>query len=380
MIYRTLLENDMPYLGDDNDASSETGKLIDAIADQEINDDEVAAAQSAEYGADSVVEESFMAIAESEMQWNAVMQAIGLHELSETAMGRDVIYEAADIKGWFKAAKDKIVAFFKKVWQVIQRWAANITAQVHTNKKFYEKNAAKIKTGYEIYVKDKSLPRISGYPFKNFDAATATNKFKDFADNIKKLTNIADDMIRKAMEHETESHDFQALDNEITMIGEDFENIDELRDDLLKGIRGAEDRSDDVIMTPDEIKKALVDQDGAAKKVKTALSSSKKQFKAAITSLERLEKSLNSNSSDNENIKKTKESGLKVCVKFNKNLNTLLNATQIGRSVMLKCIAEYKAQARYYATKYVMYANRDKYKGFRNESAEYGFLGSLNLV
>ena len=61
-------------------------------------------------------------------------------------------------------------------------------------------------------------------------------------------------------------------------------------------------------------------------------------------------------------------------------MRQMLSATQVWRSALLGGINAWARQARRYGMAYVAAANRDKHKGFRKESTEYGFLGNLGLV
>ena len=113
-IYRTLLEEEVPHLDDNNNPDEQIKELQDVIEDQDANQAEQDAAQDAAYGpdcgVDDIMDESAYAIYEFECGHAQIMQAIGMHELQEAAAGREFIFEAADIKGFFKSVKDKIVA------------------------------------------------------------------------------------------------------------------------------------------------------------------------------------------------------------------------------------------------------------------------------
>lgn len=68
------------------------------------------------------VAESYAMLFEEEYNYNQLMRTIGMYELNEAAHGREVIYEAADVKGFiqkiiqaFKDAWAKVSAFFMKV-------------------------------------------------------------------------------------------------------------------------------------------------------------------------------------------------------------------------------------------------------------------------
>lgn len=58
------------------------------------------------------VAESYAMLFEEEYNYNQLMRTIGMYELNEAAHGREVIYEAADIKGFIQ----KVIQMFKDAW------------------------------------------------------------------------------------------------------------------------------------------------------------------------------------------------------------------------------------------------------------------------
>ena len=150
--YRSFLEEEMdtPILDDNN--SPEIKEIEDIVNDQDANAEEQDDAQAAEFGpddgVDDILDESYIAIAEAEGEFNKIVMSIGIHELNETVAGREVIYEAVDIKGYIKKAKDWVVSFFKKVWSVLQRYAHNIASVFKTNKGFADKYSSNTITFY----------------------------------------------------------------------------------------------------------------------------------------------------------------------------------------------------------------------------------------
>ena len=58
------------------------------------------------------VSESYAMLFEEEYNYNQLMRTIGMYELNEAAHGREVIYEAADIKGFIQ----KVIQMFKDAW------------------------------------------------------------------------------------------------------------------------------------------------------------------------------------------------------------------------------------------------------------------------
>ena len=158
-LYRTILEEEMevPILDDEN--SPEIKEIEDVVADQDANAFEQDEAQEAEFGTgmggpgpEDALDEMCMAIAECQMADNEIMMSIGIMEASKMGRTGTVIYEAVDIKG-----------FFKKVWQVLQRYFQNISATFRTNKSFLAKFKKQITEGEKHYDGE-----LKGYKFPNF--------------------------------------------------------------------------------------------------------------------------------------------------------------------------------------------------------------------
>lgn len=75
----------------------------------------------------TLMEDSLMAVAESENEWNQMMQNVALQELAVLeATGQEMVYEAADkesfftkVINWFKSLWSKIAGLFNKLIQSI---------------------------------------------------------------------------------------------------------------------------------------------------------------------------------------------------------------------------------------------------------------------
>lgn len=393
-IYRTLLEEEVPHLDDNNNPDEQIKELMDVVEDQDANQAEQDRAQEAEFAepgtqADDLLAESWMAIYEFESSHVELMKAIGMHELNEAACGRDLLWEAPDIKGFFANVKKKVVEFFKKVWSVLQRWAGNLAAVFTSNKKFVEKYGDHINTGYQLISKDNSAKNMNGYSFKGLDSVNVDTKsvqvMKDLGNNISILKNASSipEMIEKGTSftaNTAEDYDdlvgtIRALlcgGNESTVSAGDFSS--KLKANLYGG-----DKPDKMLMKPDDIKKILSDKKDDRKKVQDFMKESKKQMKDAIDDINKMEKAASNASASNDRQTATKNAIISECTRAVSALRQVLSATQIWRSATLGAINARARQARRYGMAYVAAANRDKHKGFK-ESTEYGFLGKLNLV
>lgn len=93
----------------------------------------------------------------NERNWNMLMQTVGIAELSCMESEGDVIYEAADIKAFFKkigdffkSVLDKIAGFFRKIVEKVQDWFFSIKKKMN-EKKFKDLTQVPANFEYEGY-------------------------------------------------------------------------------------------------------------------------------------------------------------------------------------------------------------------------------------
>lgn len=363
--FRTLLEDEVNILPGHNDGSAEAKELMDEIDAAEINEDEVDAAAEAKFdednSAEKIVDEMYMAIAEHEMAWNEFVQESSLKELMAYGAGRTAVNEGAvdSVKDFFSNAKKKVKEFFEKVWSVIKRWASNMFAFIHTNKKFAAKYSAKITAGEKVYKEDKTTDRTEGFPYTNLDKV-----FNTFTTSVKvEKPNISDEEGGK-----------RVLAN-LRKQYADSEDAGNFRENVLTNLRGQKDRKE-VKYSAAEVIRVLSDDTVTRKAVNKAMTQSKKEFKAAIRELDNLQSSAekDANSSDATEKVAGKKNYKKYMLQAT-NMREQLKILQVVRSCLLSCISARNRQARHIGNLYVRLANRKEHKGFRNESA-YGFLGA----
>lgn len=396
-IYRAILEEDLELGGvlDDNNCV-ELKEIEDVIADHDANEFEQSEAQEAEFGTDygdhtigdaeDILDESFMAIAEAQMDYNKLMMAIGIHEVNETAAGREVLYEAADIKGYIKRAKQWVVNFFKKVWQVLQRYAANIASAFKTNKGFAEKYAKEIKAGYDLYSKNhKHDNKMKMYTYEGLSKFLGGNE--GWMDAVN-----SDSGVKKYIDLASNWSDQSGLTNEEVestlaayrgkLCGTDC-SASEFREKLHNHVCGSSEKKEG-FMPAD----AVIDALKSGKEIKTcrkAIDKAKTEYKEAIKKLDKIEKNFASTkkkSTEGDVQYNVANKQMMIITRATNLLQGALTAAQVARAVILSAARSRIAQARMYGQAYVQAANKgnEKYKGFQKESAEYGFLSNMDLV
>lgn len=379
-VYRSLLEEEIEVAGvlDDNN-NVDLKEIEDIVADQDANAAEQDRAQDAEFAdpgtsVDDIMDESAMAIYEFENAHAKIMQAVGLYELSEAACGREFIFESTDdVKGFFRKIKDAIVKFFKKVWQVLQRWAGNLTAAFTSNKKLWDKYSTQIKNGYDS-LKGTNNDQPEGYKFDaNFDPIKYVKEFDKTDGEMLNKINLATKVTDVS---DIEQFDFSAddLDASLKKIRGIFtngasESGDGLAEAIKKAITGPKEK---MWMTVEAVQAGLTDSKNYKKSVNELMKQARKQFNDSIKAIDELEKK-----ASKLDVDKGRQKYMATCTRLSTYLRTCLSICQTARNATCSATNTYAHQARKYALIYIKAVNKEKYKGFQKESTEYGFLGKF---
>lgn len=131
----------------------DVGVDLDAVEDAIMGDDgieahseEIEDAQSGVVG--DPLEEAYMIMYESQYNMNQIMRAIGVSELREAGYGRELVLEAADIKGFFKKIKDAIVKMFARIVAVFKKSFQNIKTTFMKDKELCKQYRSVMQDGY----------------------------------------------------------------------------------------------------------------------------------------------------------------------------------------------------------------------------------------
>lgn len=401
-LYRAILEEDEVngVIDTTGDGAPELKEIEDVVANFDANEYEQTEAQDADFGSsddpaegEALLDETMIIIGEAQMWDNQIMQAIGIREVNALYEGKntDMLYEGVDdIKAFFKKIKDWVVSFFKKVWQVLKRYFANLSACVKTNNAFLKKYGSKLDEGAKAYWDGTHKMELKGYPWtkmkgsidslasvENSPANKLTKMSKEVisaikSDNEEVISAVAADSA------DTISSDMDKLRGEVC--GGGSVSASDFREKLMQFFRGAEEKSD-YHMTGAEIKAALdTNTKKAIKKAKENLNKSKTEMKQQITVLNTMEKSLQAKENKAKERDDKVSTKMKCVVNYKSVLQQCLSMIQVVRSAFLTACRQYINQARMYGNAYVMALNKSdkKYKGFQSESA--GFLSNVELV
>ena len=136
------------------------------------------------------IEAAYNIVAESEANYNAIMQAVGIHELAVfESTGAEMIYEATDVKGFMGKVKQFILNIWEKIKGLFRKFFAMLDSFFKTDKEFinkYKKHLLQVNTRDFKY---------KGVEFKNlkYDLKAASDKMETlFEDKVNTELNADD--------------------------------------------------------------------------------------------------------------------------------------------------------------------------------------------
>lgn len=95
-----------------------------------------------------IAESAYMALYESEYNFNQIVECIDIHTLRAASMDRTLVLEAGDIKDWFNTIKEAILSAFRKFSEVITNVINKIKSIFADNAKFVQVNSQNIIDGF----------------------------------------------------------------------------------------------------------------------------------------------------------------------------------------------------------------------------------------
>jgi len=111
------------------------------------------------------IEAAINIVAESEENYNKIMQAIGVHELSiYESTGVEMVYEAVDLAALLNKAKEFFMNILEKIKGLFKRFFAMIDSYIKSDADFVKQYAPKI-----INADTKGL-KVKGFKFSNVDS------------------------------------------------------------------------------------------------------------------------------------------------------------------------------------------------------------------
>lgn len=354
-----------------------TGVDLDQVEDAVMGDDGIEAhkdeVEAAIAGTVDPVEEAYTAIYEAEYNYNQIMRAIGIRELSEAAYGREIVLEGVDIRGFFDKCKQFFIAMFKKVTEAFKNVAKILMSSIASDKKLASQYAKDIKAGFNStwsatgYVFNDNISLMNVYDFCNSYDADHVKKVLDGLSRLKDI-HTDNDYYNKVSKEE--------IMNKVAEkngLGE-VNNDKEYRDALTRSLRNNQDKP--IELNGNISYNQIIDNlknDKEVKDIKKAYDTIKKSFNKTLADLKTLEKAVAQETGDNatKNKRMAYVSGAVASMKNIKSVET------ITYSVTLNAAKQKRAQARKMALYFIRHSKGGKTTSTQ-ESA--GIFGNLEMI
>lgn len=328
----------------------------------EADREEVVDAQTGLIG--DPVDEAFLAIYESDYNFNQIMHTIGIHELSAASRGGELIMEAADIKGFFERIGTWLKKMFASIVKAFKQVMAKIGAQISNDKKFVEKHEAQIKAGFMAgNWTAKGFKYASDMAYKAQDALDFAAKVRNNLQTIESNGSF-DDLEGKTAEEKAKilkAHNIDAGSNP---------DVTDVRDAIYKKLRGEEVEltKSNVDVNADIINVLKSDDD--RKKMKESYDSIKASFDKQLKAINEIKSKVEKS----ENTSKAME----VCVFYTRMLQFQQNVENAVYRIYLDCNRKKRTQARALAAKLIAYAPKEKKQEVQHNSAN--LFDRMNLI
>lgn len=336
---------------------------------------------------DSYLEATSMIIAESELNYNTIMESVGISELlSLQATGDDVLYESADnVKAFFNRIKEFFEKMIKKLKGIYEHFIALLDSYVKNDKKFVEKYKKKLENP-----KNLNKIEIKGFTYTIEDDVlnTASNNLKaklssDYVGEKDVVSNgaltVSDvEAIAKKLENKTEIADelraasIKSSDKKL--------NQSEFKKELFKKFRGSKSEKEDITVDSSLLSKSfdyITTADSDKKIAKKALITLEDDIKKTLNELKAAERAVKSE-------KSSEETSLKMrVIKERIDLLKIEKATlQTINGCLLQAIKDRSRQAKKICVAAVgAQSKKEDENSSTNESYGFGnFLNGVNLI
>ena len=230
------------------------------------------------YDGMSIMEANYAAIAETEMNWNAIMETAAMNEIQYFAEnGEEYVYTEAS---GFGAA---IVEFFKKIWEkikaIFKKFMVMLGSVTMKDKDFVKKHGDAIRKGAANLATDGVT--IKGFKFnKNLFTTITANKndvitYYITGDNASKL---AGDDYDSAEIMDEQRAKLAGVSGTLTE--------SEFRKELFEMLRGGESSPEDIDVTSNMVFEALGELENSKetrKSAEKAYTNAEKVFKAVLS-------------------------------------------------------------------------------------------------
>lgn len=340
---------------------------------------------------------AYAIVAENEANYNSIMRAIGIAELAcLESTGVEMVYEAADIKGFFAKIKEFFLSIIEKVKGLVKKFFALIDSYTKSDKDFvnkYKKALIEVSTkGFEY----------EGFVFSNLDWSPA----KANADMAKACKNglgveeVSDfaNVVSVSDAKKADASDFETI---ITK----FEDADDIREkmraeaigassgleagefskEIYKYFRSNEDAKQTIdSVNVNELLSIVMNSADAKKKAQKAYEGIEKTIKSEISGLEKAEKAItklipgNDSNADNKVLQEYYSKAVSACNKVITLTKDRLNFLQQVNGGLLTAIKDHTRQAKSVCVALLNYKPKNESATISSYS-EGGFLSGVKL-
>lgn len=317
------------------------------------------------------LEGAYHIVAESEANYNAIMQAVGVAELAVfESTGEEMVYEAGDVKGFFGKMKEFFLNLWEKIKGLFKKFFAMFDTYVKNDKDFVNK-----------YKKDILSANTKGFKYKGFnftldaiDVQKAGNKIDGLLpDGTPTDKNGMEDFIKKFEDRVELVEKMRGA-----AVGESSLEAAEFTKELFKKLRSGEDTKEEMdnISAHDQLI-AISQNSNLKKAAEKQYKDMEKEIKDVINVLEKAEKDLLKGVPDKDDREGTEIRALQIKTAnvHIANLRDKLNILQVVNGAKLTAIKDCNRQAKAICVALMNYRPK-------NESTsvyESGFLAGVTL-
>ena len=239
------------------------------------------------------VEEAAIIMSEGTYNYNQLMKAIGIAELREASYGRDIIYEAVDVKAFLNKIKKWLVDQFEKITKAVRSILAKMDIAEKMQKKFVKDHKSDIDAGYSLvsWDKEKKFFYIAQPELDKFDAQSSKAE-KHVADCEKYINDIKDGKdVQNDFTHSAK--DYEVLKTFIIQELSGIPNVSSIKDmqsELIKKYIKKDTTIDGKVSSSDVIK--ILSDGRETRAIRTAYEKVKKSYKKSLNDIENLKKKI----------------------------------------------------------------------------------------
>ena len=283
------------------------------------------------------LEEAYMIMYESQYNYDQILQAIGMRELSEAASGRELVLEAMDIKAFFTNIKKVITDMFEKLTSALSKFLSNFDVQAKMDKKFVEKYKDQIIAGAKEFKGE-----FKGYQFPDNIGLQDINSTLAYSMYEKKSLDLS---TSNTTEFPPAEEDHAKLIKHVS--GIDADNIKDMNEKLVLQLHGGTNEKTDMkgkLSADWAIKILSTDRD--TKSIKDSYKTIKALYSKALKDIGNMEKDIKKANND------TMAKSMAICDHYAKLIVFEKNALHNVYVLTLRAAKEKRAQARALAHAY----------------------------